>query len=208
MKVGSKYVVTDGRNYMCVNKDSQQETTGNINMAQVFDTYSKAENFTKSIKRTLQMFKWEVKEYETKEVIVEQKTNKLTDTNIRTTVIINDIDMNGIVNKIKEVEIFTKQLKTKQQEYTQRFTTITQEIIDIEHAAEFYKLNAVQGYRIYKMLHDARIERRTCKDGLAKISYILDGNFQDCFEEKITHQIEGMDHRQYRPRVLNELFNV
>jgi hypothetical protein len=58
------------------------------------------------------------------------------------------------------------------------------------------------------MLHDARIERRKCKDGLAKISYVLDGNFQDCLQDKMSKRIEGLNHREYEPRVLKELFNV
>ena len=35
------------------------------------------------------------------------------------------------------------------------------EVEDIEHAAEFYNLDASHGYQLYKMLHDARVRRRS-----------------------------------------------
>ena len=34
------------------------------------------------------------------------------------------------------------------------------EIIDIEHAAEFYDLDLYKGWKVYKMLQDARKRRR------------------------------------------------
>jgi len=194
-----KYVISDGRNYIYIN-NGIQETTPHINKAQMFPTYEKANNLIKSMKKTLRIFNWKVKELNSE--------NKDSQNSISTQNIIVDNELDGIINKIKEVEDFTKQLKTKKQEYIERYNTVEKEITDIEHAAEFYSLNAAQGYKIYKMLHEARIERRKCKDGLAKISYILDGNFQDCCNDRISRRIEGLNHRQYEPRVLKELFNA
>jgi hypothetical protein len=194
-----KYVISDGKNYIYV-ENGLQNTTSNISKAQKFATYEKASNFIKSMKKSLRMFNWKIKELGFRK---ENLQNFVSTQNI-----IVDNELDGIINKIKEVEDFTKQLKVKKQEYIERYNTVKKEITDIEHAAEFYSLNAAQGYKIYKMLHEARIERRKCKDGLAKISYILDGNFQDCCNDRISRRIEGLNHRQYEPRVLKELFNV
>ena len=48
------------------------------------------------------------------------------------------------------------------------------EIEDIEHAAEFYNLDASHGYQLYKLLHDARVRRRKCKNAIAWIDFILE----------------------------------
>lgn len=48
------------------------------------------------------------------------------------------------------------------------------EVEDIEHAAEFYNLDASHGYQRYKMLHDARVRRRKCKNAIAWIDFILE----------------------------------
>ena len=45
---------------------------------------------------------------------------------------------------------------------------------DIEHAAEFYNLDASHGYQRYKMLHNARVRRRKYKNAITRIDYILE----------------------------------
>ena len=48
------------------------------------------------------------------------------------------------------------------------------EVEDIEHAAEFYNLDASHGYQLYKMLHDARVRRRKYNNAITRIDYILE----------------------------------
>lgn len=206
----SKYVISDGNNYIYY-KNGLQETTSNIDKAKAFDTYEKASNVIKSIRKPLKLFKWEPKSvYNLDGAIVEKES--LFGGDIEAQVSIQnqfvDTELNNMISKIKEVENFTKQLKTKRDQYVSNYNKTNKEIIDIEHAAEFYNLNASQGYKIYKMLHEARINRRKYKDGIVKISYILDGNFEDCSNGKIDQKISNMDERHYAPRVLKELFNV
>lgn len=207
----TKYVITDGNNYIFIDQSGQQETTSNIDKAKIFDTYEKANNVIKSIKKSLRLFKWEIKSvYNLNGAIIEKES--LSDGDVESKVSVKsqfvDTELNNMISKIKEVENFTKQLKTKRDQYVSNYNKTNKEIIDIEHAAEFYNLNASQGYKIYKMLHEARINRRKYKDGIVKISYILDGNFEDCSNGKIDQKISNMDERHYAPRVLKELFNV
>lgn len=82
------------------------------------------------------------------------------------------------------------------------------EIVDIEHAAEFYTLNASQGYKLYKMLHDTRIQRRSYKDELEKINLSLGTSIRSANMENLEKSIVGMEHRKYEPRVNKELFGV
>ena len=65
-----------------------------------------------------------------------------------------------ILEKVKEISEFTKQIEQRRLYLIEMIHNIDLEIVDIEHAAEFYVLNASQGYKLYKLLHDARNRRR------------------------------------------------
>ena len=81
------------------------------------------------------------------------------------------------------------------------------EIEDILHAAEFYSLNACEGYKLYKMLRNARIRRRKLKDYIEVVGYIEGATGKELAEGKGSKSILGKMSREYKPRVLNELFN-
>ena len=77
---------------------------------------------------------------------------------------------------------------------------------DIEHAAEFYNLDASHGYQLYKMLHDARVRRRKCKNAIAWIDYILEQAPDRFIENDPSPRIVGTRSRDYAPRALPALF--
>ena len=80
------------------------------------------------------------------------------------------------------------------------------EVEDIEHAAEFYNLDASHGYQLYKMLHDARVRRRKCKNAIAWIDYILEQAPERFIENDPSPRIVGTRSRDYAPRALPALF--
>ena len=80
------------------------------------------------------------------------------------------------------------------------------EIEDIEHAAEFYNLDASHGYQLYKLLHDARVRRRKCKNAIAWIDYILEQAPDRFIENDPSPRIAGTRSRDYAPRALPALF--
>ncbi len=113
-----------------------------------------------------------------------------------------------ILDKVKEISVFTKEIEERRLYLIEMVHNIDLEIVDIEHAAEFYTLNASQGYKLYKMLHDARIKRRLYKDELKKIDLSLGTSIRSANMENLEKSIVGMDHRKYEPRVNKELFGV
>lgn len=113
-----------------------------------------------------------------------------------------------ILDKVKEISAFTKEIEERRLYLMEMVHNIDLEIVDIEHAAEFYTLNASQGYKLYKMLHDARIKRRLYKDELKKIDLSLGTSIRSANMENLEKSITGMDHRKYEPRVNKELFGV
>ena len=113
-----------------------------------------------------------------------------------------------ILDKVKEISAFSKEIEGRRLYLIEMIHNIDLEIVDIEHAAEFYILNAAQGYKIYKMLHDARNKRRSYKDELKKIDLSLGTSIRSKNMENLQRSIVGLDNRKYEPRVIKELFEV
>lgn len=113
-----------------------------------------------------------------------------------------------ILEKADEISELARRAENRAAYLSEQIRQVDLSIVDIEHAAEFYNLNASQGYKLYKMLHDARIKRRELKNELDKIHYFLGSKTNVTGMENLRKSIEGLDNRQYRPRVINELFNV
>ena len=82
------------------------------------------------------------------------------------------------------------------------------EIEDIEHAAEFYNLDASHGYQLYKLLHDARVRRRKCKNAIAWIDYILEQAPDRFIENDPSPRIAGTRSRDYAPRALPQMVKL
>jgi hypothetical protein len=58
------------------------------------------------------------------------------------------------------------------------------------------------------MLHDRQNSRRNIKDEIEQINLIFKhGSMMSALNNNISRSINGLDSRQYTPRVLQELFN-
>ena len=114
----------------------------------------------------------------------------------------------NILDTIKEISSFTKKIELRKIYLAEQLRQIEMEIVDIEHAAEFYNLNASQGYKLYKMLHNARVKRRAIKDELQIIGYTLASSLTSNSMDNLESSILGLDNRKYMPRVNKELFGV
>ncbi|MCD7784682.1 MAG: hypothetical protein LUH18_03755 [Oscillospiraceae bacterium] len=80
------------------------------------------------------------------------------------------------------------------------------ELCDIEHAIEFYSLNACDGYKMYKLFHDCRVRRREIKNDLRRINSILGMTYEQIAAGGIEKAFDEVDAQTYHPRVLPELF--
>ncbi len=80
------------------------------------------------------------------------------------------------------------------------------ELCDIEHAIEFYSLNACDGYKMYKLFHDCRIRRREIKNDLRRINSVLGMTYEQIAAGGIEKAFDEVDTQTYHPRVLPELF--
>jgi hypothetical protein len=186
------YVITDGKYF--INSSGGQHVVNSLNQATKMKR-EKAENVLKCLPKILKKYEWSIEygEVERGEIITIPQPKEIN---------------YDILNKVLEIETFAKDLKERNQYLKARLSHVELEIVDIEHAAEFYVLNASQGYKIYKMLHEAKIERRNIKNEMEKIKYILSSSMNSALYNKVSKTIIGVDNKQYSPRVLKELFGA
>lgn len=116
-----------------------------------------------------------------------------------------------IVNKIIK---YRKTVDEMYKEAEAKLYYCDQEIIDLNHALEFRKLNAFQGYDMAKQMQENRKSRREAKDKLAEIDSLrkLMVRYNNFFKEleNVKADIEQTLHtqrkRSYQPRVRPDLF--
>ena len=82
---------------------------------------------------------------------------------------------------------------------------VEDKIQDVLHAIEFNSYNARDGYKIYKLLHDLRIERRKYKDEQI-IADVMKSGFAGSNWELARTRVDDLKDRQYHVREIEELF--
>lgn len=82
---------------------------------------------------------------------------------------------------------------------------VDNKIQDVLHAIEFNSYNARDGYKIYKLLHDLRLERRKYKDEIF-IRELIDNNIHGTDWGKFRSRVKDVKDRQYHVREMEELF--
>lgn len=188
-----EYILHNGDNYLI-------QTNGHYNIVNTLDkatrwkTVKKAENVLVHLSKNLQKYDLRVEavcqKNETLEVSLEETEGPLGE----------------MLNKVEDLKGLAAQLEERSLYLKNQIRETDRGISDIEHAAEFYKLNAAQGYKLYKSLHDERIKRRQYKDELQRIEYLKRTKLQVSSIENMERSISGLNNRKYTPRVKTELF--
>ena len=113
------------------------------------------------------------------------------------------LDIDQMVDSLNvDFSLLIRRKKVLELEYLE----IEREITDLYHAMEFYNLNVTKGFKLYKMMQERLIRRRKNKDETLKINYILSGGIKGLTSNQTKEKIEKLNHRQYQPRALKELF--
>lgn len=187
------YLITNGKNFLGY-QGTKLIAFSQKEKAQKF-TESKAQNFMNSLPKSLKNLGYKM---------VLDADNSITDKEVTN---ITDNAIYEILEKIKEFESYINRLGVNRDNLSFELSKIDGEIEDLLHAAEFFNLNASEGYKLYKMLHDKRVKRRKIKDYIEIVDYIKKINGKEFAENRGSKSILGMLTRNYNPRVLNELFN-
>lgn len=188
------YVITNGSNYISYDKNQKITVVSKKELAKRF-TQTKAENFVKNLTGPMKNLGYHIESDVETNKLIEQTSNEA------------DKEIQNILSQVQEFESYMQEIGKKRDALTYEMSKVDAEIEDILHAAEFYNLNACEGYKLYKMLREARIRRRRLKDYIEVVGYVENTTGKELAENKGSKSILGKMTREYTPRVLKELFN-
>ena len=212
------YVITNGSKFIRVDNRNRVDTTKNFQDAKIFDSRVKANNFVCCLPGLYRNAGYEVV---SDDLFLEddlmQKCN--CDTSCEQKAIsqptvspetINEefLDIEFLLANVKVFEEFIRDFKEQKDLITKEQARMERVIVDLEHAAELCELDARRGYLLYKMLHDARKRRRACKDAATIISILESHVDHTILKGDNTKMIEGLLHRQYTPREIQNVFEI
>lgn len=189
------WLITNGAGY--IQQDERGvSTVANPELALKFSERNKAENFYANLAKSFKNIGYAVQE----------ATDRERYTDIDFDEYLDESCLDDIKTSILGIQTLLRKVFRMREHAQTELARADAALLDIEHAAEFYALNAAQGYRLYRMLHETRVERRKRKDQIAICNIIIDSGFEGLMDGTTLKRIAGMDRREYKPRILEELF--
>jgi len=81
-------------------------------------------------------------------------------------------------------------------------------IQDLLHKVELHSFSASEGYKLARMIKDARLERRVVNNEIIKLGKIKKiFSFDEIkYSKVLSNQIQTLNNRTYTPRILKDLF--
>ena len=131
------------------------------------------------------------------ETKVEDKTPKI---------IATKPDRKTNLRKLRIMETYTRNICNDMGTLSNQLSKIDKDIVDIQHSIEFYKYNAAEGYKAYKMLRDKLIERREIKKQMQIITFMKSKGITSDNLHAVVDYIANLDNEKYTPRNMPELF--
>ena len=188
-----QYVLTDGNNYIGYDHVTGKNIIVNDYEHSVKLKYTKIQNILKNSSEELNVSDWKiVSSAEIEEDLA----------------VVENLDIEQLLESESVFDIGFITLSKRKIYLTLKFSKVEREITDIYHAMEFHNYNVCNGFKMYKLLQERLHHRRRIKDEIQKIDYIVYGICEEIPVDQIMEKIKGMDHRQYQPRVLKELFEL
>lgn len=189
------YVLYNNKYYLMQNAIKQFVPTTELNEAFQFFDKTKAENALANLPKQMRNLGYVV--------IQISNTNKPVDFDQFT-----EIELVNYDSALVQIGSFCDlhdQLVARAPWIDHKLTEVENKIQDVLHAIEFNSYNARDGYKIYKLLHDLRLERRKYKDEIF-IRELIDDNIRDTDWGKFRSRVKDVKDRQYHVREMEELF--
>ena len=200
-----KYIIQNqSGDYMRYDDNRHISVTSNLNKATVFTEESRAYNFLTNCFPKKRRVGWSVK------AIAEQDSKNQEPKAIRCNQIEESIQLEHSIvwdSLAEQLEHTYQELLGYRVEVKAALDNVEATLCDCEHACEFFKLDAAKGYKMYRMIRAARMNRRFLKDELRRINAVLDCNPATIASGQIKVALQGIDAQVYEPRVLQELFD-
>jgi hypothetical protein len=208
------YVITNGATYIKIGSDNRPTTTPTIESARPFDSKIKAQNVCACLPNTYKRLGFYVIPFGETDVIkddIKDKPNAEVGYKGRKFAAVDGLDERFldpeyVESEIRRFEEFVADFRNQSQLIHQQQLFTEAQIFDIEHAAEFLTCNAYQGFKLYKMLRDARVLRRKCKNALATLSFLEEVVTEGLIKRQTSSRLTDFKKRKFEPRALPEIF--
>lgn len=189
------YVLYNQKYYLMHNAIGQWTPTPELNESFQFNDKIKAENALSNLPKQMRNLGYFVQQIDapSKPVDFDQFTN---------------VDLVNYDSALAQIGSFCDlhdQLVARATYVEYKLQEVENKIQDVLHAIEFNSYNARDGYKIYKLLHDLRLERRKYKDEQI-IADVMKSGFAGSNWELARTRVDDLKDRQYHVREMEELF--
>ena len=189
------YVLYNNKYYLMHNAIGQWIPTPELSESFQFNDKIKAENALSNLPKQMRNLGYFVQQVDapTKPVDFDQFTN---------------VDLVNYESALAQIGSFCDlhdQLVARATWVEYKLQEVENKIQDVLHAIEFNSYNARDGYKIYKLLHDLRLERRKYKDEQI-IADVMKSGFAGSNWELARTRVDDLKDRQYHVREMEELF--
>ena len=159
------WIISNGKSYVEIIGNNQMITTAYIDRAHTFNNKKTAEKYCSLLPKAMKNLKY-------KAIFISNPNPENPDLQLEL------LTPEFYLTRLKNFSDFIHTIQCQRETLVTGQRKAELEIEDIEHAAEFYNLDASHGYQLYKLLHDARVRRRKCKNAIAWIDFILEQRHQ------------------------------
>ena len=189
------YVLYNQKYYLMQNAIKQFVPTTELNESFQFNDKTKAENALSNLPKQMRNLGYFVQQIDapSKPVDFDRNTN---------------LDLVNYDSALAQIGSFCDlhdQIVARATWVEYKLQEVENKIQDVLHAIEFNSYNARDGYKIYKLLHDLRLERRKYKDEQI-IADVMKSGFAGSNWELTRNRVDDLKDRQYHVRNLEELF--
>lgn len=112
----------------------------------------------------------------------------------------------SLKNDLLKVDEVLGKVSTMDYQLSKDLSNTNKELLDLEHAIEFLRPNAVQKCYLESELKKVRQKRRSLKDAKFLLEVILSFKWSDWGSGEIERIIKNMKEREYTPRIRKDLF--
>lgn len=190
------YVLYNNKYYLMHNAIGQFVPTPELSKSFQFNNKTKANNALANLPKQMRNLGYFVKQVDapSKPVDLDQFNSEL-----------ELVDYDSALAQIGSFCDLHDQLVARATLVEYKLQEVENKIQDVLHAIEFNSYNARDGYKIYKLLHDLRLERRKYKDEQI-IADVIKSGFAGSNWELDRTRVDGLKNRQYHVREMEELF--
>ena len=189
------YVLYNQKYYLMQNAIKQFIPTSELSESFQFSDKTKADNALANLPKQMRNLGYFVQQIDapSKPVDFDQFNNS------------NLVDYDSALAQIGSFCDLHDQLVARATWVEYKLQEVENKIQDVLHAIEFNSYNARDGYKIYKLLHDLRLDRRKYKDEQI-IADVMKSGFAGSNWELVRSRVDDLIDRKYNPRYYKELF--